>query len=313
MGGIGIVTNPLARRNRRQPGLARRLRDLLRDDGEVVEASTPDELERAVERLRAARIDVLGIAGGDGTGQVVLTAFARAAPVEPLPRLLLLRAGTMNTVAHGHGIRGTPEHVLREVLARRRQGLALRTVARDLLAVEADGGPARHGFIFGTGVVVTFLEAYYATGRPSPLIAGALLARAVGSALVRGELARALTRREPLRVSTDGDEWPDASYLGVLAGTTPDLGFGFQVFHRCAEQPGFFHAVGVTATPLQLALALPRIRAGRPWRRRHAQDEVARDLRIEAEGIRYSLDGDLFQPARRLRVSTGPGLELVIP
>jgi diacylglycerol kinase (ATP) len=313
MGGIGIVNNPLSRRNRRHPGLARRLREELGDDGEVVEASTPDELERAVERLRAARIDVLGIAGGDGTGQVVLTAFARAAPHVPLPKLLLLRAGTMNTVAHGHGIRGTPEHLLREVLARRRHGLALRTVTRDLLAVEADGGAPRHGFIFGTGVVVTFLEAYYATGRPSPLTAAALLVRAVGSALVRGELARGLTRREPLRVSTDGEEWPDASYLGVLAGTTPDLGFGFKVFHRCAEQPGSFHAVGVTATPLQLALALPRIRAGRPWRRRHAQDEVARDLRIEAEGLRFTIDGDLFGPVRRVRVSTGPAIEIVLP
>ena len=122
MGGIGIVSNPLSRRNRRHPELARRLREVLGDDGEVVEASTPEELERAVERLRAAGVDVLGLAGGDGTGQVVLTACARAAPGAPLPRLLLLRAGTMNTVAHGHGIRGRPEHILREVLARRRQG-----------------------------------------------------------------------------------------------------------------------------------------------------------------------------------------------
>lgn len=313
MGGIGIVNNPLSRRNRRHPEVARRLRDLLGDDGEVVDASTPEELERAVERLRAARIDVLGIAGGDGTGHMVLTAFARTLDGAPLPSLLLLRAGTMNTVAHGHRIRGTPERILREVLQRRRHGLPLRTAARDLLAVEADGGPARHGFIFGTGVVVTFLEAYYATGRPSPLTAALLLARAIGSSLVRGELARGLSRREPIRVSTDGDEWPDASYLAVLAGTTPDLGFGFQVFSRCAEQPGSFHAVGVTATPLQIALALPRIRAGRPWRRRHAQDEVARDLRLEGEGLRYTVDGDMFGPVRRVRVSTGPGVEIVLP
>jgi hypothetical protein len=219
----------------------------------------------------------------------------------------------MNTVAHGHAIRGSPEQILREVLLRRRSGLPLRTATRDLLAVEADGGPPRHGFIFGTGVVVTFLEAYYATGNPSPLTAAALLARAVGSSLLRGELARGLSRREPVRVSTDGDEWPDARYLAVLAGSTPELGFGFRVFNRFDEQPGSFHAVGVTATPLQIALALPRIRAGRPWRRRHAQDEVARDLRLEGEGLRFTVDGDLFGPARRVRVSTGPGIELVLP
>lgn len=313
MGGIGIVNNPLSRRNRRNPGLARRLRELLGADGEVVDASTPEELDRAVERLRASGIDVLGIAGGDGTGHMVLTAFARAAAGAPLPALLLLRAGTMNTVAHGHGIRGAPERILRDVLARRRHGLPLRTASRDLLAVEADGGPPRLGFIFGTGVVVTFLEAYYATGHPSPLTAAALLARAVGSAVVRGELARGLSRREPVRVATDGDEWPDASYLAVLAGSTPDIGFGFRVFHRFDEQPGSFHVVGVTASPLQIALSLPRIRAGWPWRRRQAQDEVARDLRLEAEGLRFTVDGDLFGPARRVRVSTGPAIEIVLP
>ena len=313
MGGIGIVSNPLARRNRGRPGVARALRERLGDDGEVIDASTPDELVRALERFRAAGIDVLGVNGGDGTGHVVLTALAEAFAGAPLPRLLLLRGGAMNTVAHGHGIGGSPERIQREVLIRRRHGFALRTVERDLLRIEGDRGPPRLGFIFGTGVVVTFLEAYYATGRPSPLVAAALVLRAMGSALVGGSFAAALARRAPLRVATDGEEWPDGSYLTLLAGSTPDLGLGFKVFHRCGEQPGFFHAVGVTASVAQVALAVPRIHAGRPWRRRHALDEVARDLLVEGERPRFTIDGDLYAAEERVRVTTGPALELVIP
>lgn len=311
MGGIGIVNNPRSRRNRRDPSLVRRLRARLADDGEVVDASTPEELDRAVSRLGDAGVDVLGVSGGDGTAHVVLSAFTRAGRLPP--RVLLLPSGAMNTVARGQGIRGGPEGVLREVLIRRRHGFPLRTAARDLLRVEADGGPPSYGFIFGTGTVVTFLEAYYRRGHPSPLAAALLLARAAGSALLGGELSRALVRREALRVASDGDEWPDAGYLALVAGSTPELGFGFRVFSRCAEQPGFFHAVGVIATPLQLALALPRIHAGRPWRRRLAQDEVARELRVEGEALRYTVDGDLYGPARQVRISTGPGVELVLP
>lgn len=311
MGGIGIVNNPRSRRNRRDPGLVRRLRARLGDDGEVVDASTPEELGRAVERFRSAGVDVLGVSGGDGTAHVVVTAFTRAGCLPP--RLLLLPSGAMNTVARGHGIRGGPEGVLREVLIRRRHGFPLRAVARDLLRVETDGALPGYGFIFGTGTVVAFLEIYYGTGHPSPLTAALMLARAAGSALVGGELARALARREALRVASDGDEWPDAAYLALVAGSTPEIGFGFRAFSRCAEQPGSFHAVGVTATPLQLALALPRIHAGRPWRRRHAQDEVARDLRIEGDALRYTVDGDLYGPARQVRISTGPGVEIVLP
>ena len=313
MGGIGIVNNPTARRNRRRPGLAARLRARLDGDGEVIDASTPEELEAAVGRLRAAEIDLLGINGGDGTGHLVLTAFARACGDHPLPRLLLLRGGAMNTVAHGHGIGGAAEAILKAVLDQRRRGVPLRTVDRDLLRIEADGGRPAYGFIFGTGMVVTFLEAYYRTGRPSPLAALALVLRALGSAIGSGSFAASLMRREPLRVETDGEEWPDASYLTLLAGSTPDIGLGFKAFSRCDEQPGFFHAVGVTASLGPLALSLPRLRAGRPWRRRHALDEVARELLLTSDRPRFTVDGDLYQAEAQVRVSTGPAVEIVVP
>jgi diacylglycerol kinase (ATP) len=313
MGGVGIVNNPLAQRNRGRPGLAVRLRARLGDDGELVDASTPGQLAAAVERFRAAGIDLLAVNGGDGTGHRVLTAFARAYGPEPLPRLLLLRGGAMNTVAHGHGIAGSPEAILRAVLEQRRRGVALRTVERDLLRVEADGEPPLYGFLFGTGAVVTFLEAYGRCRRPSPWAAAGLLARAVGSALRGGAFAAALSRRERLRVESDGEPWPDDSYLTLLAGSTPDLGLGFRAFHRCGEQPGFFHAVGVTAQLGPLLLCLPRIHAGRPWRRRHALDELARELSAEGDRPRFAVDGDLYAARERLRVTTGPGISLVLP
>ena len=313
MGGIGIVNNPRSRRNHRRPDVARRLRDALAGEGEVVDASTPEELSRAVERFRAARIDVLGVNGGDGTGHQVLTAFARAYGAEPLPRLLLLRGGAMNTVARGVGVRGRPEEVVHAVVAARRGARPLRGVERDLLRVTADGGAPRYGFLFGTGVMVTFLEAYYATGHPSPATAALLLARAFSSVLVNGGLARALTRRERLHVSTDGDEWPDGSYLIVAAGSTPEVGFGFRPFARCDEQPGFFHAVGVVGTLGQLALAAPRILRGAPWKRRLAQDEVARELVLQGERLRFTLDGDLYGAERTVTIETGPGVEILVP
>jgi diacylglycerol kinase family enzyme len=313
MGGIGIVNNPLSRRNRKRPGIARGLRELLADDGEVLDASTPDELARAVERFRAARIDVLGVNGGDGTAHYVLSAFARAYGEEPLPPVLLLPGGAMNTVAEGNGVHGGPERVLREVLLRRHRGFPLRTLERDLLRVRADEGAPMYGFIFGTGVVVSFLEAYYATGFAAPVTAAVLVVRAIGSVLVNGRFARAITRREALRVSSDGDEWPDGSYLALAAGSTPDIGFGFKAFQRCDEQPGFFHAVGVVGSLGQLALATPRILRGAPWRRRVAQDEVARALLVEGEGPRFTVDGDLYAAERTLSVETGPAVQLVLP
>ncbi|HEX9241147.1 MAG TPA: diacylglycerol kinase family protein [Anaeromyxobacter sp.] len=313
MGGIGIVNNPRARRNRGRPALARRLREQLGDDGEVADASTPDELVRAVERFRAGGVDVVAVNGGDGTGHFVVTELARAFGSAPLPKILLLRGGSMNTVANGHGIAGRPEHILQGILDQRRRGFPLRTAARDLLRVSADEADPRYGFIFGTGAIVSFLDRYNRDPRTSPARAALLVAQGICSAIVGGPFAEALGRRERLRVATDGDEWEDGSFLAVAAASTPEAGFGFRAFHRCGEQPGSFHAVGVTGSLAQLVLSLPRLRRGRPWRRRVAQDEVARELVLEGEAPRFTVDGDLYSAARTVRIETGPPVEIVLP
>jgi diacylglycerol kinase family enzyme len=313
MGGIGIVNNPRSLRNRRHPDTGERLRVLLGDEGEVLEASTPDELSRAVERFRAARIEILGVGGGDGTTHMVLSAFARGYGGEPLPALLPLRCGAMNTVARGARIRGTPERILREVLRRREERVPLRTVERDLLEVIPDTDPPSHGFIFATGGVVTFLDAYGRGGKPTPALGAWLVARAFASAFAGGNFAGALGRRERLHVTSDGDGWPEEAFVSVLAGSTPEIGFGVKAFARCDEQPGFFHAVGLTGSIRQLAAALPGLRRGRPWRRRLALDEVARDVLVEGESIRYTVDGDLYAARRSVRIRTGPALPIVLP
>jgi len=313
MGGIGIVNNPRSARNRQRPTARDGLARLLGDDGEVRDADTAETLEAALAAFHAAGVDTLGINGGDGTNRLVLTAAVRRWGARPLPRLLVLRGGTMNTLASNHGIGGRPEAILEAVLARRRAGLPLQAVERDLLRVEADGGEPCYGFLFGTGAAVTFLERYYATGHPSPLTAWLLLLRGALSAVAGGELARALTLRQPLRVTADGDEWPDASYVAFVAGTLASLGLGFRALSRCTEQPGFFHAVGVHGSLAQVARLLPRVHRGSPWRRRAALDAVAREVTLAGDGIRHMLDGDLFPPAARLRLSTGPGVAVLVP
>jgi diacylglycerol kinase family enzyme len=314
MAGIGIVNNPRSRRNQLHPETGARLGQLVAAGGEVRDASTLDELASALARFRERDVDTLGVNGGDGTAHIVLSAAVEVWRGARLPRVLLLRGGAMNTVARGQGISGTPEGILGKVLERRRSGKPPRTVTRDLLRVEAPGLPTRHGFIFGTGAAVTFLDVYYGTGRPSPGMAFGLLARAVASATSGGRFATRLTEREWLRVTVDGEEWPEDRFVTVIAGTTPQIGFGFAPFTRCEEQPGFFHAVGVVGSLRQIVASLPGVYRGRAWRRRVAVDTVARDLELDAgQPLRFTIDGDLYVSPSRVTVATGPAVELVVP
>jgi diacylglycerol kinase family enzyme len=312
MGGIGIVNNPRSWRNQRRPATAARLARLLGDDGILLDASTPDELAAVAARLRALGVDTLAVNGGDGTTRRALTALAAASPA-PLPRLLPLRGGRMNTLAGNHGWRGTPERILHEVVRLRRAGRGLPSVPRDLLSVEVDGDGPQLAFLFGTGTVVAFLEAAAEAEVTTPLGAGLLLGRAAVSALWGGRLATRLTRREALRVEADDEEWPDPSWLAVLAGTVPEAGLGFRALARCDEQPGFFHAVGIHGTLGQVVRMLWRVRRGLPWRRRAAVDGVARRLTLEGAPFWYALDGDRCGPAGRVLITTGPPIEVLVP
>ena len=306
MAGIGIVSNPRSRRNLRDPGTAGRLARLLGDEGRLLAADTPGSLAAAVRAFREAGVDVLAVNGGDGTLHRVVTGLAEGWGPAPWPLLLPLRGGAMNTVAHAHGLRGGPERLLRRLLEQRRDGREPPAVERDLLSVEVPGAPPAVGFLFGTGLAVTFLEAWYQDPEPSWATALLLLLRAAGSAVARGPLARRLSHPMPLRIASDGDEWPADAFLAVVAGAIPELGFGFAPLARCAEQPGSFHAVGITGTPLQLALRMPAVWLGRPWRRPLALDAVARDLLLDAPRLRYTVDGDLFTSDGPVRVRAGP-------
>jgi diacylglycerol kinase (ATP) len=310
--GIGLVTNPRSRLNRRDPGSMQRLAYLIGSRGAVEATPSLDDLYRVAEEFRRAEIDILGINGGDGTLHHTLTAFVRTYGEQPLPPVALLRGGTMNTIANSLGIRGQPARLLFELVDRYHNGVAFEYIENHMLAI----GDA-YGFIFGNGLIYNFLDAYYKTGKPSPSIAAQLVARTIASSVVGGRLAKGLTRRFLARVTVDGDRWAREDFITVAASSVEQIGLGFKPFYRVHEGRGNegqerFPVVGIHAkSALDLVLELPRIFRGRPIRRDKAIDVLAREVIFEADEIDYIIDGDPYRARGTLRVGLGPRLRIV--
>jgi diacylglycerol kinase family enzyme len=306
--GIGVITNPRSRMNQRDPASMRRLGYLIGSRGAAEATRSLDDLYRVAEEFKKERIDYLGINGGDGTIHHTLTAFLKVYGEEPLPPVALLRGGTMNTIPNSFGIKGDPAKLLFELVDRYHNHDPFETISRELLAV----GDA-YGFIFGTGLIFNFLDAYYSTGKPSPGTAIKLLLRAALSSLVRGPLARRLTRRFTAHVTVDGDVWAREDFLSVAAGKVEQIGLGFRPFYRCLEKPGYFALLGIHApSPFSFVRELPRILRGRPMRRDKVIDQTAREVLFECEGdVEYIIDGDTYRSPKRLRLSTGPSVQIV--
>lgn len=307
MPGIGVITNPRSRANKRDPGAMRRLGYLLGSRGEAAATLSLDDLYRVAEEFKKADIDVLGINGGDGTIHHTLTAFLRTYGDAPLPLVAILRGGTMNTIANSLGIKGDPPRMLFELVDRYHAGLGFDVFENPVLAV----GDA-WGFIFGNGLIFNFLDAYYGTGHPSPSTAASLLGRAMASAAIGGPLARRITRRFHARVTVDGVPWACDDFLAVTAATVEQLGLGSRPFYRARERADAFHLLGIHApSAASIAVEIPRVFLGRPLRRDKVIDTLAREVIFEAPQLEYIIDGDTYRAPDRLRVALGPSLRLI--
>lgn len=310
MSGIGVITNPRSRANRRNPRLARQLAYILGEKGELQQPRDLDALADIARRFREHAIDILCINGGDGTMHMVLTAMVKAYGDTPLPRIAVLRGGTMNTVAHGLGIGGSPSELLDYVVTRYHADAPMPTTRRWL--IEVDG--TYYGFLFGNGLISAFLEAYYEGSEPSPRKAVWLLARAVASALVQGRFIRRLTAPWRGTAELDGRKWPLESWMTVAAGTVDDIGLGFRPFYRSVHHPGRMHVVGCAASPWELVRELPRIYRARPTQSEDILSEVCTELVLRSEQpIPYMIDGDFHRGGQTVTVRMGPPVDFIIP
>ncbi len=314
--GIGVVINPLSRRHREGPERGDRLRRVLDSAGLVAEAGTPEELARVAEDFHRARIDVLAVSGGDGTTGFVLTEFERVYAEDPLPKVTLLRGGTMNTIANGIGVsRAKPEKLLSSLVERHTRGEELESSRGVALRVVTEGGEGRLGFLFGMGLGYGFLEEYYRRGDPHPTPADAAktLAHLSASIVARGETAKRVAAPVPVSIRGDGVSWRDRAYLTVLAGTVPEIGLGFRPFFMMEEGVEGFHLVGVHGAPPLVVARLPKTRAGKPMGEDCAQDELLSRATFDCPDgtVRYFLDGDLHQADGQLTVEVGPRIRFV--
>lgn len=313
MPGIGIISNPHSRRNRRHPEQMRRLAYILgRDDNHEL-TNRIEDVGDAARQFRDNDIDILALNGGDGTNHVTLTKFIEVWGDAPLPKVALLRGGTMNTVSNAVGVKGTPSRLLANLVEKYYTKQPFETTERDLLKITDETG-SRYGFIFGNGLVANFLEAYYGTGKPSPTMAARLLAKAIATMPFDSDINRQLFRPFRARIELDESTWKERDYTAVLASTVDQIGLGFRPFIRAEERPHSFHLLGVTEGAVPTAMQLPRIRLGLPVPEDKIRSAVSGSAEfISDEPIAYTIDGDMHTAQDgRVVLEAGPRVEIII-
>lgn len=308
MPGIGIINNPHSRKNRRFPERMATLGFIAGTRGQSVATQEIKDIHEIARVFKEQEIDILAINGGDGSNHVTLTAFIEEYGDQPLPKITFLRGGTMNTISNACGIKGTQAGLLMNLTEKYREGIPFETIHRDTIKVDG-----RYGFIFGNGLIHNFLDVYYGTGKPSPWVAFKLVMRSIGSALVNGPMASNIFRRFQARVTVDGKTWEQGSFAAMVGATIHQIGLGFTPFYRCEERPHTFHFLGILTSPWGFVKATPKIWFGKKVSPKKIREQVAEHVVFESEEpMKYTLDGDTHQTGKRMELSVGPRLEIVV-
>ena len=285
-------------------------------------------LRRALAELLAVEgVNVLALAGGDGTVHhacnvlFALQAEASRLGVDaPLPRLLLLRGGTMNILARATGHQVAPSRSLAR-FGRAFSGAPWSAVPAqrlDALSVSGAWG-RRYGFVFGSEVVYHAIALYDGFGAGYggltrflfELARGALL----GSELWRRERWRLGPFGHPLVVA--GRDLPARTfdpYTAVVA-TTTDLTLAtgaIAAIRRPAHADGFHARIISLVQPKELVAMVPALLAGAEHR---AVCDLPDAQRLDLWGP-CTLDGELIDDPSvagrgQVVVEAGPRLHVV--
>ena len=309
MPGIGVVLNPNARANRRSLDRAQLFTEVVGKDGIVRQTGSLEEVEQLAQELRQRAIDILAVCGGDGSFFRTLSAMVRAYGSEPLPQFLPLRAGSMNTIARSVGCRrGSPERVLAHTVADYRAGRPFEVTERHLIQVNGE----HFGFMVGGGVVVNFLQVYYAMGNPGPRTAAKLFRRVIASGLTRSALGRGLMQPVEAEIDCDEERVPHHRFTFIYASSIIDIGLGFKATYLATRKRGFFHLLAGPILPQHVLPRLWRLRNGFPLELDELYDNLARHVRVEfSQPSHYMIDGDVLGAVPRLDVLTGPRLTII--
>ena len=309
MSEIGIITNPHAKLNKRNPKRQKILSYIAGKQGVLKITNDIKDLKLAAQEFYEQKISVLAINGGDGTISRTITAFIEVYGNKPLPRICILPGGTINTLAKNLGISGGPEKNLYKLIESHRHGEKLDSVGLHTIQVEG-----YFGFLFANGICSNFLKEFY---RKKTNVWGSifLFLKTVISFIFRGKLFQRVVNCSNFRLLCEKEVNFKHKTCTILCSTTPCLPLGVPFFDQLELHQDKFQCVSIISSLNNFVLrVVPKILLG--YMKVHDQDKYSscfKKLEIIGEkNFTYTVDGELFESTKnKIELSLGPKLNFI--
>ncbi len=318
MPGIGIISNPYAKVNKRNPEHNTLMWYVLGNRGQFEVTRSLEDLSAVCREFQARDIDLVGLVGGDGTISLTLSALHQAYGQHNLPKIMILRGGTVNVLAGNLGIFGKPKDIMSDFLETYHAGKPFAEMK--VHSLTANG---RLGFLFANGAASKFLAEFY-KNKSSSFGAGIFLSKVAADGVFGGAFGgqfRDISKPEKMVVHTEPTPlWANSAsqpkeYSMVLAATIPKMPFGLHFYRSVdpSKPQGELVAIGTEGKAL-VSQAMRAI-AGRKLTDTKIAQVIFDKAVIETDaGASYSLDGDLLETLEgKIVIEPGPAFVFCSP
>jgi hypothetical protein len=333
MDSLGVIANPYSKSVKADPFLTRKLTELLSNTGStLVVTQDLEHLVKVLSMFKDKGITTLGVVGGDGTIAQTLTAAKKVYGTSSIPQVLVLGGGTMNVLKLNLRIKGSPYKLLKCFLTQAHSTAPLKTISISTLT---DG--INFGFLFGCGVIATYLERFYQK-KTGALGALGLTLKFLG--LYVFDRAKYFRIFGDSFLSLKVDDSPILAHrdrCAVMASTIERMPLGPKFFPFARSKPSkfqyFFLEYGSLKLPLKLVFVFLFTGLGsrfgrtsglasslvldRRSRESHApasEEDLAELSQRPSLDLPYTIDGELFAAKDgKLQISIGFEVQFVLP
>jgi len=308
LAGIGIVTNPHSKLNKRNPERPKILGYILGEQGVLETTNSLEELAQVAKEFKQRKISILAINGGDGTISRTLTAFIREYGAEPMPKIALLRGGTMNVVASSLGIWGSSEQLLFKLVEAHSAQAELETTKLQVLKIAN-----QYGFLFGTGMIAAYLKLYYKT-KKNAVGAVLLIMRLVLAYFFNRKYFFKHMKDQKVEIKSDEVNF-ELNTVAVLCSTVERMPLGYKLFPIARKVLGKMQCVAFRVTAKQLVWKLvPAVIYNYECDMPIKKIWLSNEIKLNADSpINYTIDGELFEEkSGKLKIDCGPALDFVL-
>lgn len=313
MTGIGVISNPYARVNKKNPKHNTLLWYVLGNKGQYEVTESIGDLSRVCVEFKQNKIATVGVVGGDGTISLTLSALLKAYGAEKLPKILVMRGGTFNVLAANLGIYGKPKNVMADFLEKFHAGIPL--VEYKIPSLVVNG---RLGFIFANGTASKFLSEFY-KNKSNAVGAALFLSKMAAGAFLPGSAGRTfdrITSLERMNMTDEtGSSVSDKELSMIFASTVPKLPYGVKLFPNVTLENGQAELIAMESRGKELLAQAVRVLSGLSLKSEKIQSRIFKEITIQVEkDSEFSLDGDVLTTSDGvINVSMGPTFTFCSP